>query len=251
MNDDSKSNYFSAGDARRVTGLSSRQLNDWDQRGALPHERDSEAGWRKFSARQLFALLVAAEIRKQFGIPVERLKWMTNFMLAEGANHLSAAIELIAILGVNVWIVTDLEETFIMDSDLEIQNLFSMGAFTPRKGLVFVRINPLVDRLVGDDDGKPLLPLHGRGYELLAQITAAQSLTASEQHVLQLIRGGNYESVEIVLRDGEIDRIKRSKKQDVATKVQDLIKSEDFQSIRIHVRDGQVVSLEQEVVEKT
>jgi hypothetical protein len=241
---------FSAGDVRRVTGLSSRQLNDWDQRGVLPHARTGDAGWRKFSPRQMFALMVAAEARKQFGVPVERLKWMTDFMMAEGANHLRVAAEMIAVLGVNVWIATDLEDTFVMDSDLEMHDLFGMGGFSRIKGLIFIRVNPLVERFLGDGEDSIPLPLHGRGYEFLAQMATAATLSPSELHVLGLIRGGEYESIEIVLRDGEITRIKRSKQQDVAAKVQDLIQSEDFQSLRIHVRDGQVVSLEQEVTEK-
>jgi hypothetical protein len=241
---------FSAGDVRRVTGLSSRQLNDWDQRGVLPHARTGGAGWRKFSPRQLFALLVAAEVRKQFGVPVERLKWMTDFMMAEGANHLQVATEMIALLGVNVWIATDLEDTFVMDSDLEMQDLFGSGGFSRVKGLVFIRVNPLVDRFLGGGGEAIRLPLHGRGYELLAQMAAASVLSPSERHVLGLIRSGEYESIEVILRDGDIKRIKRSKPLDVAAKVQDLIQSEDFQSLRIHVRDGQVVSLEQQVTEK-
>ncbi len=250
MNSAQDDKPFAAGDVRRMTGLSSRQLNDWDQRGALPHGRKSEAGWRKFSPRQIFALIVAAEVRKQFGVPVERLKWMTDFMTTEGANHLLVAAELISALGVNVWIATDLENTFIMDSDLEMQDLFRMGGFSRIHGLIFIRVNPLVDRFLGEGEGAIRLPLHGRGYELLDQMAAAARLSPSEQHVLGLIRGGEYEGIEIVLRDGDIKRIKRSKKQDVAAKVQDLIQSEDFQSIRIQVRDGQVVSLEQEVTEK-
>ena len=226
-------------------------MNDWDQKGALPHERSSDAGWRKFTQRQVFALLVAVEIRRQFGVPVDRLKWITGVMLADGDNYLRRAAELISILGVNLWIVTDLEKTFIMDSDLELSDMFGMGAFGNSRGLIFLRVNPLVDRFVGEDeDGEPLLPLHGRGYEWAAAIVRGMKLTRSEEHVVSLVRSGEYKSIEVMLGDGEIKRIKRSRHQDVAAKVQDLIRSEDFQSIRINVRDGQVVSLEQEVVEK-
>ncbi len=69
---------FKAGDAKKAAGLSYRQLNDWDQKGALAGERASESGWRKFSPRELFAVLICAEIRKRFGVPVESLNWIKS-----------------------------------------------------------------------------------------------------------------------------------------------------------------------------
>ena len=72
-----------------------RQLNDWDARGAIPGGRAGDAGWRKFSARDLFAMMVCSEIRRRVGVPVESLRYVMNCMVQnDGRNHLSAAIKL-------------------------------------------------------------------------------------------------------------------------------------------------------------
>ena len=79
---------------RAVGGISYRQLNDWDSKGALPTQRVRGSGWRKFDSRQLFVILVLAEIRNQFGVSIEKLAWLQKFMLQDGANHFLAAVEM-------------------------------------------------------------------------------------------------------------------------------------------------------------
>jgi DNA-binding transcriptional MerR regulator len=243
---------FSAGDVRRATGLSSRQLNDWDQRGALPHEREGEAGWRRFTLREIFVLMVCAEMRKRFGIPVDRLKVMKDWMLQEEANHLEAAIEIIGALGVDVWILTDFETTFVMDSDLEIFSLTGAGALKgDTEHLALLKVNPIVNRLLGTLKEPIELANHGLGYQLLAErLAGGQSLSPVEQQVLRLLRDGLYDSIEVTLRDGVVERIRKSKRVDANARIGDLIRSNDYQQIRLNVQDGQIVLLEQSVSEK-
>ena len=54
---------------------------------------------------------VCNEIRKRFGVPVERLTFVRNFMLQPKADHFREAAELMATLGVGVYLLTDLEDT--------------------------------------------------------------------------------------------------------------------------------------------
>jgi len=243
---------FSAGDVRRATGLSSRQLNDWDARGALPHAREGDAGWRRFTSRDIFVLMVCAEMRKRFGVPVDQLKVMKEWMLTGEANHLAAAIEIIGTLGVDVWILTDFDTTFIMDSDLEMHSLFGMGvAGAGNDGFVLLKVNPIVNKLLGALEEPMELAKHGLGYKILAQWhQSSASLSPVEQQVLRLLRDGLYDSIEITLKDGEVERIRQSKRIDASVRVGDLIKSNDYQQIRLNVQDGQVVLLEQAVTVK-
>ena len=134
---------------RRVTGLSSRQLNDWDQRGALPHARVGDAGWRRFSMLDIFSLQVACEIRDRFGTPVERTKWVQDHLLANGAKHLSAAVEMVPRLGANVWLMTDLESMCVIESEPEAGALaaaFHSG--DERTGYLAINLKPLIERLL-------------------------------------------------------------------------------------------------------
>ena len=49
-------------------------------------------------------------------------------MMQEGADHLAAAIRLMA-HGLHVFLLTDLKETFVMDSDLEFRDYMELGYF--------------------------------------------------------------------------------------------------------------------------
>lgn len=63
--------------------------------------------------------MVCAELRKQFGVPIEKLAWLQKFMLQEGADHFSAAVEMMK-HGLAVLILTDLSHQFDMDADFAI-----------------------------------------------------------------------------------------------------------------------------------
>src|SRR5207244_479409 len=120
---------FTSGDAKKLAGLSYRQLNDWDSRGAVPGGREGENGWRRFSPRDLFALMVGSEIRSRFGVPVESLRWVMQCMVQnDGRDHFRAAVELMR-LGLAVFLLTDFKATFVMDSDLEFEEMFQLGYF--------------------------------------------------------------------------------------------------------------------------
>ena len=72
--------------------------------------------------------LICNEIRRLYGTPVERLRFVRSFMMQEGADHLAAAIRLMA-HGLHVFLLTDLKETFVMDSDLEFRDYMELGYF--------------------------------------------------------------------------------------------------------------------------
>src|SRR5688572_23058003 len=87
---------LTAGDAKEAAGLTYRQLNDWDEKGVLPENESREARWRRFSPREIFALMVCSAIRKEYGVPLKSLKWLSDYMLQEGANHFEAAVQIIS-----------------------------------------------------------------------------------------------------------------------------------------------------------
>ena len=78
---------FTAKDAKEVVGLSYRQLHDWESRDAIPSDEKRERKWRKFDSKQLFTLIVCAEIRRLYGIPLEKIRYVRDFMSQEGANR--------------------------------------------------------------------------------------------------------------------------------------------------------------------
>ena len=102
-----KGRILTAGDLRRASDLSYRQMNDWDSKGALPGRRANKRDWRRFTPREVFAVAVLCELRKRFGVPLEKLTYVREFMLQPGADHLRAATRLMNQPGMGVCLLTD------------------------------------------------------------------------------------------------------------------------------------------------
>jgi hypothetical protein len=243
---------FTAREVREAAGLSYRQLNDWEDRGAVQTDSGRGRGWRRFSPREVFVLMVCAEIRRRFGVPVERLNFVREFMLKDGANHLHASAKLMAQLGVGVWLLTDLQKTFVLDSELEFLDLMENGYFggDHDRAFIWIKVNPLVNKLLSCVKEPVHLPAHGRGYEILHQLrTMFETRTPEEHEVLQLIRSGDYDRVEVVMKGDEIRTIRTDRhfskpdQQDLVN----LIQQHDYQTIRVTTRDGRIVSIDQTV----
>lgn len=141
---------YTARDLKDLAGLSYRQVNEWEAKGALPGSEDRGGGWRKFSPRDVFALMVCSAIRQRFGVPLEKVKFVQDFMREDGADHLGAAVRLMD-LGLTVYLLTDFAETFVMNSDLEFLDLMANGYFRADhpQAYVFLRLNDIVNRLLG------------------------------------------------------------------------------------------------------
>ncbi len=66
-----------------ATGLTYRQINDWDARGALPHSRRGKRGWRAFSIQDVVALRLAREFRDDFSTPLTLLGSLIHWLVGE------------------------------------------------------------------------------------------------------------------------------------------------------------------------
>lgn len=243
---------YSAREVQEVAGLSARQIHDWDSRGALPNSRDGAEGWRRFSSREVFVLAVCAELRRQFSIPVERLRFVQHFMLQDGADHFQAAIRLISTLGVGVWLLTDFESTFVMDSELEFSDMWEHGFFGSdhQKPFVLMAVNPLVNRLLVSLKEPISLEPHGLGYEVMAEVRKAQQVrTPEELLVLQKIRSGEFTKVEVTALDGEVTTIRTTSHPDPQTNLANLL-DEPYQRVTLTNKGGSVVSIVKEVTTK-
>ena len=243
---------YSSRDLQDAAGLTPRQQNDWDSRGALPHERDGEEGWRRYTPREIFALMVSTEIRRQYGTPVEQLKWVQQTMLEKDANHFEAAVELMSFLGIGVWLCTDLQETFVVDSELEFTDMWRLGIFSAsrERALVFLPLNPLVNRLLSCLKDPVELPTHGRGYQIRDLIEAAQrARSPEEQLVLDLIRNEEVDTVSVRSPGGKVEVVRAIRRHSPADDIRQLL-DEPYQSLTVKKRDGRTVYIEQEITIK-
>jgi hypothetical protein len=246
---------FTASSVRDAAGISYRQINDWDSKGALPFRREGEAGWRKFSSKEVFTIMICAEIRRQFGVPLDRLGFVRTFMMQEKADHFRAALRLIA-LGFSVWLKTDLRESFVMDSDIEFGNLFDLGYFRvdEPQAFVFISVNPIVNRMLGALKDPLKLEIDP---EIYAQIRAARMVPQvrdeKELEVLRLLRDGAYKRVVVKLEDGKVIEALGEIEHGGPGRaigndeIQRLIKSRRYQTITMTLHDGRAVRVKQSI----
>ena len=200
---------FTAGDVKKLAGLSYRQLNDWESRGAIPSERPTEGSWRKFSAKELFAVMICSEIRQRYGIPVEKIRYVHDFMMTEKANHLAAAIRLME-YGLSVYLLTDFAETFMMDSDLDFADLLELGYFRADhpEAFILIRLNDIVNRLLQTLEEPLVLKPHDAFYRIKEEMDAAPTVkTQAELDLLQAVRSRNFDRITITLKDWGISEM--------------------------------------------
>jgi len=85
---------WGASKLREATGLTYRQISDWDDRGLLPHAPRQRGGWRGFTSYHIFAIRIIADLRRGFGIPLERLKPVLHWMLGGTSGELDYHVHL-------------------------------------------------------------------------------------------------------------------------------------------------------------
>lgn len=242
---------FKASDVKKSAGLSYRQINDWDSKGALPNQRQGEAGWRRFTAREVFVMAVCKALRDNFGVPIEKLGFIKSFMLQKDADHFHSALDMIRRYGFTIYLLTDLNETFIMDSDLEIKDLLEMGFFRGDSSgnFILLKMNPIVNQILAMKNIPPLKTSNVI-YDSLMKFDLDRTITdGDELEVLKLIRNNSFKKVTIHMQNGKViqadaeEDISTENRKQQQTELIELIKSKKYQTITVQVHDGKVVRM--------
>lgn len=246
---------YTASDVRKTAGLSYRQINNWNSKGALPGEREGKEGWNKFTARDIFALAVSAEIRRQFLVPLESVKWLQTYMQQGQVDHFYAAVELIGTTGFTVWLLTDCKTTFIMDSDLLFKSMFDWGFFRDDgpNGYIFLKINPIVNKILGCLKDPMELKSHNRTYTAISEATKPLSIqNLREAEILELIRNRGYDRINVKLKNGTILSAEGEEEISVTDQKRflQIIKQHKYQTVTIKSHDGKIVRLNRKISHK-
>lgn len=255
MKSDSKkteSTEFTASSVREASGVTYRQLNDWDSKGALPNQREQESGWRKFNPKQLFVILVCAEIRKQFGVSIEKIAWLQKCMLEEGTDHFSAAVRIMK-HGLAVFILTNLSDQFEMDADLAIGELIEMGycGNDELHSYVLLFVNPLVNKMLTALKTPMRFDISDKPYEALA--TAHNTLrvqNSAELAVLQLMRRRDSSKFSVTPKGYNAVVLEIEEEAGKDADLRKELEKDDFQTVTVNRQNGRNVRIFRKVVKK-
>ncbi len=230
---------FTSGEIKNLTGMSYRQQHDWDSKEALSNTQKSKGSWRKYSPKEMFALVVCAEIRKQFGVGLERVKFVSDFMLQKDANHFKFAVETIQIYGFYIYLLTDFKDTFIMDTDLEIREFIELGLMrSSDDSYILLKINPIVNKLLGCLKKPVTLSTSEKIYDIIREVSGhAQNI--DELQLLMTLRQEDYDRLTLHFEGGRMTLIKGDKQakgsqEELKKFALDAVERGEFQQVQIH-----------------
>ncbi len=235
-----------AKDVSDLAGLSYRQINDWEEKGILPSARRGEKGWRKFSAGEVFIIAVCARLRKQFGASRDQLKFIRKFMCQPGANHFEAAVGLMRRLRLAVFLVTDFEKVFVMDSSLEVSDMFRsfFGFGEQPQAYAFLKVNDIVNKMIQSKHPDVEIKEDERmlgGFNYAIHQSSVHN--DSESQMLSEVRKDDVRRVEVIIRKGKIDRVvvERDMPEEELAELKDAWTSVDFGKVTVQLQNGEIV----------
>lgn len=210
--------------------VSYRVINHWTMEGVIPDDREEGSkGWRKLSPRDLLWLRVLNELR-QFGMPLEKLRVTYDNLFTVNGKPNSWKFD----FAMALCLLSKPVPMFIVvfnDGDAEVATLADLEATDAWVGYqhpyIRINLNTLCCEMYNKEKYLPALSMKG-------------AITKKEQELVDSIRQGEDDEINLHLKDGKIDRIDKTKKIAGGGKIADLLHM-DFGEITIQVADGKPV----------
>jgi len=164
-------------------------------------------------------------------------------MCEKGTDYLEMAAEAMITLDVGVWVITDFDSYFAVDTQAEILEMWSGSDYveddTP-EAFAYLKLNGLVNQLLGLMDP----PMQGKEGEVLKEMRSRVGARSPEEfEVLQAIRGGSYRTIQIVGRRGGTEVIKQTKNERTRKRLESLLRKGGFSRLIITRPNGQTLEL--------
>jgi len=80
------------GSVQEASGLTYRQISEWDSRDVLPHHRTGDRGWRRFSGFEVIALCIVKKLRDSTGTPLVSLKPLLQWLLGQARGSIQESL---------------------------------------------------------------------------------------------------------------------------------------------------------------
>lgn len=202
-----------------------RTINHWSEIGLIDDERQEDSrGWRAFSAIDLIWIRVIQELRV-FGLALEKIASVKQALFSTDNEEIISSLFFNA-SGRKCLLLAfrDGESKLVYNEELaQIEGSFLC--------LDVIRLAKEVLEKVPED--------------LMEFFEGLSHLTHEEQELIAMLRTGQYEEVNVILKDGNIKRFEM--KQSVKGRMIDLLKEHDFQDITVKSESGKIISLKRTI----
>jgi DNA-binding transcriptional MerR regulator len=219
--------------------FSSRIINHWQKEGLIDDNRPNGKGWRKYSLSDIVWIHVISEIR-DFGLSIDKLlKVKTEIERETDSNHniserplfdyylLTAMLDKVPVY---LHVFKDGEALFFTRNELEIAQQIG----TIEGSYLTINLHKILNKVYDKEMNKPdyFTPL---------------PLEEGEKELLDSLRRGGIESVQIDLKDGAIVSMTDIITESKDSRIVDLLSMNNFQEIVIKQHQGEVTRIERKI----
>jgi DNA-binding transcriptional MerR regulator len=213
----------------KLSTVTYRQLNSWEEQGLLSNEREGR-GWRRFSIMDALWTKIIQELR-EFGLSWEKLKAtkeslsfqselcgvpmpMLEFYTAFAIGNKMPVLLLVFRDGVAV--PANFTQYKVTQQVVGVENHLQLN------------LNAMLQGLFPNMDLKP-----NYKYEM--------PVDENEMELLAYLRIGDYEKVEVRYKNGKIDIIEGMERFKATKRLHDILKEQKYSIIEIIQADGEVI----------
>lgn len=218
-----------------------RLINHWGSEGLIDDEREAESmQWRKMSLIDIVWIRVIVEMRK-FGLPLDKIKYAKK-QLWYSPPYTKGKCPFFEVAVART--ICMKKETFILvfpDGNAYPISKESLDARN-RCSVIDSYISINLNRVIQDI-------FKGRNFDFYPKATGF-TLTEDELNLINDVRKGNFESIRIRLKGGEIEMIEATESIDAQKRIVEILSDADFQNIEVKKKDGKIVSIKRTVKKK-
>lgn len=226
----------------KSSDVGTRVINHWESEGVTEDPREDGTGWRRFSILDMVWLHSVARLRS-FGMSMDKLKRARKSLASLGAFKLedSPQISFYEFYITQALLRQPVVLLVFEDGGVQLatENEYTGGPTRVIGGLadhVRISLNGVLQSLF------PRM-------ELSPKRDRSMALSDEELDVLVMLRTGNYNSVTIKYRNGEMERIE-AEEQVPERRIIDILKEADFQDVTIKRRDGKDIHVSRTLLKK-
>lgn len=207
---------------------SSRVINSWEKEGLIENEGGGK--WKKYNRINAIWLEIVTQLR-EFGFPLEKIRIVKD-QLFQSRIKKFVPIE----YGI-MYSVIQAPMVLLIHLDGKI-NFMPKSIYS--KKILSSKVSPYI---YFDFESLIRKEFPNNSFDSIGQVGESNDLSDDELQLLYFIRSGDFESIKIRIKNGEVLLIEAEEKIDVSQRIVDIIKKGAFQDIEIKTQLGKIVSI--------
>jgi hypothetical protein len=223
-------NNFVAQKNRKETKQSARVLNNWEKEGLIDKINTEDGKFRTYNKSQAIWLDIVTSLR-EFGFPLDKIRGVKEelFNTRIGKFFPFEFAIMQSVLAEPMILVIYQDAKINLLSNSQYQNLLLIHPIAPH--LHFNLLNLATTEFPYNN------------FTTIEKTSKTQDLSDKEVALLYFIRTGDFESIKIRMKEGDVYLLEGTKKIANKKRITEIINQGDFQDIEIKTQNGEIVHI--------